>query len=464
LEDEEPPLLPSSNTEADEEKSSSVVGATFSLMKTLVGTGMLALPSGLAVVSDQPAMLWSANAMLLGLGVLSAYTFWSLGRLANATGGRTLSDMWARVFLGSSARVVSVANLVYCVGLCLAYSLVLGDSLSALGQSAVGATSASSSSWLLSRQSVILSVTAFLLWPLCNLKSLAALAPFSIAGVLSSLFVTIFVAWRCPALVPSSPYRTGGSLVKLLSPALQPRFGTYNRMLSAAPVVLIALGCVAWMGHFSGPEFYHALGNRKESNSAADPPDQAQQNQLKKYSIMTVTGYSIVAVLNALVLSFGFLTFGGNAQGNVLNNYAVSDVGATLSRFLVSVSVASGYPFLFSAARSSARSLFGNGKSSGTVVPSQSRVSKTLMLLITGAALVVQDAGFVVSLIGAIAGTAIIYIFPPLLFLKRFAKERGVRWRLERGFCRFLVGFGAVSAVLGTVAAVVTTYFPLLLQ
>jgi hypothetical protein len=89
LGDEESSLLPSSNAETDDEKSSSVVGATFSLMKTLVGTGMLALPSGLAVVSDQPSMLWSANAMLLGLGALSAYTFWSLGRLANATGGRT---------------------------------------------------------------------------------------------------------------------------------------------------------------------------------------------------------------------------------------------------------------------------------------------------------------------------------------------------------------------------------------
>jgi amino acid permease len=448
--------------EEDEEKSSSVVGATFSLMKTLVGTGMLALPSGLAVVSDQPSMLWSANAMLLGLGALSAYTFWSLGRLADATGGRTLSDMWARVFPGSSARVVSVANLVYCVGLCLAYSLVLGDSLSALVQSAVGTTSALSASWLLSRQSVILSVTVFLLWPLCNLKSLAALAPFSIAGVMSSLFATIFVAWRCPALVPSSPYRAGGSLAKLLSPSLQPKFGTYNRLLSAAPVVLIALGCVAWMGHFSGPEFFHSLKSRQ--GSKGDPSEQPQKSQLKKYSIMTVTGYSIVAVLNALVLSFGFLTFGGNAQGNVLNNYAVSDLGATLSRLLVSVSVASGYPFLFSAGRSSAMSLFGTRTSSGKDAPSLSTISKTLMLLITSAALVVKDAGFVVSLIGAIAGTAIIYIFPPLLFLKQFASELGFWWRFEKCFCRFLVGFGAVSAVLGTLAAVMTTYFPLLLQ
>jgi Transmembrane amino acid transporter protein len=163
-------------------------------------------------------------------------------------------------------------------------------------------------------------------------------------------------------------------------------------------------------------------------------------------------------------LSFGFLTFGGNAQGNVLNNYAVSDLGATLSRFLVAVSVASGYPFLFSAGRSSALSLFGTGTTGGKDAPSQSAISKTLMLLITSAALVVKDAGFVVSLIGAIAGTAIIYIFPPLLFLKQFAAERGLRLRLERCFCRFLVGFGAVSAVLGTLAAIMTTYFPLLLQ
>jgi sodium-coupled neutral amino acid transporter 11 len=321
----------------DEETASSVIGVTFSLMKTLVGTGMLALPSGLAAISDRASMLWPANAFMLVLGALSAYTFWILGRLAYATGGRTLSDTWTRVhrqqrhgMRSSTARVVSAANLVYCVGLCLAYSLVLGDSLSALLRSAVVVggssssvpSSSSSSSWLISRHSVILAVTAAVLWPLCNLRSMKALEPFSVAGVLSSLFVTCFVAFRCPVLVPSSPYGSGGQFVSSLPPMLQPQFGTYSRLFSAAPVVMIALGCVAWMGHFSAPEFYHLLGGGRAPNEEAklddsparSPRQQDNPQQLNKYKIVTVVGYSIVALLNALMLSCGFLTFGGRSQ------------------------------------------------------------------------------------------------------------------------------------------------------
>lgn len=164
-----------------------------------------------------------------------------------------------------------------------------------------------------------------------------------------------------------------------------------------------------------------------------------------------------------------------------MNNYAVSDAGATLSRFLVSVSVGSGYPLLFSAARSSALSLLRNGRRGGEqdrdgdgvgdgsafaadTFAQEENLSRILLGLITIAALLVPDAGFVVSLIGAIAGTAIIYIFPSLLFLRHFRSRFGWQWTLERGFCRFLIGFGAVSAVMGTVAAVLSSYFPALLQ
>jgi amino acid permease len=297
-----------------------------------------------------------------------------------------------------------------------------------------------------------------------------ALAPFSIAGVLSSLFVTCFVALRCPAVVPASPYRAGGLLATSLPASLRPQFGTYNRVFSAAPVVLVALGCVAWMGHFSAPEFYNALGDSSSETAKVEAADQEQQRRkLGQYRIMTVVGYSVVAVLNAAMLSCGFLTFGGSSQGNILNNYAVSDAGAALSRFLVSVSVGSGYPLLFSAGRSSLLGLLGGsrggrGEDGSASSSPPRRLSVAMLGLITAAALAVRDAGFVVSLIGAIAGTTIIYVFPSLLFLKHFRNEKGWRWRAERTVCRILVGFGAVSAAMGTVAAVLSTYFPSLLQ
>jgi hypothetical protein len=48
----------------------------------------------------------------------------------------------------------------------------------------------------------------------------------------------------------------------------------------------------------------------------------------------------------------GFLTFGGNSAGVILNNYATADKGAVISRLLMTLSVIGGYPFMLRACKS----------------------------------------------------------------------------------------------------------------
>lgn len=443
--------------------TNSVAGATFSLMKAILGSGILALPAGLSAITDHPNMLWPANAILITLGALSAYTFSLYGRLAYLTGTQSLAEMWQRVQETEKSPLISIANFLYCFGCCLTFSLVIGDSISSILQASFGQML---SPWLLSRQASILAVTGTLLWPLCNLPSLAALAPVSIVGVIGSILSTLFVAFRCPALVPFSPYAVAGSgFLKGLPPTAQPLFGTYNRICSPAPLVLIAMACVAWMAHFSAPEFYHSLIDKNEKGNKQD------KVALKKYNQMTIAGYSAVAILNIIMLSCGFLTFGGHCSGLILNNYATGDIGASLSRLLVAVSVIGGFPFLFNAGRSSALDLLNVTDSAlpdKKVKTAKRNVTPGLFALITAVSLVVRDAGFVVSLNGALMGTSIIYIFPALLFLKQTASglvgrsKRGLG--MERWFCRFLVAFGGVSAVLGAITSVLNSYFPHLLR
>lgn len=456
----ESPLLSTSTTalkssvaattsEKESDDSSSVVSATFGLMKAILGSGCLALPAGLAAVSDFPSMLWPANVLLVVLGALSAYTFSLYGRLAHQTKGKNIGEIWQRVNGTDKSTLVSVANFVYCFGCCLTFSLVIGDSLSSLMQAG------GLCGWLASRQTAILAVTGTTLLPLCNLKSLAALAPVSIVGVLGTLVATLFVAYRCPALVPTSPYaKASGRFLKSIPETMQPSFRTYNRLASPAPLVLVAMACVAWMAHFSAPEFYTSL-------TGSSPTEEKRKTAIASYQKMTIAGYSAVAVINAMALTFGFLTFGGNAAGIILNNYATADVGASLSRFLVTVSVTGGFPFLFGAFRSAALDLMGKPETD----KNKSRMTLALLGLITAISLIIKDAGFVVSFNGALMGTAIIYIFPCLLFLKHTASRIASKsLRLERAFCRGLVGFGGVSAVVGAVTAVLNSYFPHMLR
>jgi amino acid permease len=436
------------SSEKKEEAPANVLSATFGLMKAILGSGALALPAGLAAMADYPQLLWPANIMLAGLGVLSAYTFSLYGRLAYRTGARNLGDMWQRVQNTDKSLLVSAANFVYCFGCCLTFSLIIGDSMSGLLRGA-GITG-----WLARRQSSILVVTTAALWRLCNLKSLAALAPVSIVGVLGTFVATAFVAFRCPAVLKSSPYAIAGEGLLASSP-MQPLFCSYNRLRSPAPLVLMAMACVAWMAHFGAPEFYHSL------KGSADDPDE-KKKAIAKYNLMTLLGYSSVAAVNAMLLSFGFLTFGGNCAGIVLNNYSTLDPGAALSRLLIMVSVIGGFPFLFGACRSAALDLFASGKEVTDSL--RKKATAILLAVITAISLIVEDAGFVVSFNGALMGTAIIYIFPALLFLKETAGRITSGWvRLERWFSRFLVVFGSVSAILGAVTSVLNSYFPHLL-
>ena len=471
-----------------------VLPAAFGLMKAILGSGCLALPFGLAAMSDHPSSLVAANLLLLGLGILSAYTFSLYGRLAHATGAKSLGDIWKRIFTSTTSSskkkdtswIVSAANLVYCLGCCLTFSLVIGDSLSGLLK---GSGLVSGGVWA-TRQASILGITTTVLLPLVQLPSLAALAPVSIIGVLGTMVIAAFMTLRCPAIVTSSPYAVSSAAssaskrLLLQTTPLSPLFQTYHRLQSPAPLVLVAMGCVAWMAHFSAPDFYHGFtvpNNDDQAESTTSSSDKSAA--LDKYNRMTILGYSLVAIVNAVILSTGFLTFGGNSMGMILNNYSPLDRGASLSRILVLVSMLGGFPFVFQGCLSSAMDLTRTVTTKDTgrsrtlsELDQRKRMTAILMSIITATSLVVEDAGFVVSFNGALMGTAIIYIFPALLFLKvtssssssiknTLVASSSKKWiRVERWFSKFLVVFGGVSAVLGAVTAVLNTYFPHLLR
>lgn len=487
----------------------SIAGPTFGVIKAMLGTGMLALPSGLAVITNHPHALWPAHALLVVFSILSAYTFLLYGRLTHATQATSLGDIWRKVHTRAqsssstttttaiaqimsaentnSGVVVSLASFVFCFGACLTFSLVFGDMFSGFLQGSLFFSQVLPA-WALTRQASILAITTTILFPLCNLQSLAALAPVSVIGVIGSVLTTVFLAWRCPSVVLHSPYSVPG-VGFLASVARQPSFSTYSRVQSPAPLVLLAMSCVALMAHFSAPEFYHSVASKEESvlvrrsgdETLMKKPDRQRDDDgaMGRFAKMTAVGYSVVAILNSLTLAFGFLTFGGACDGIILNNFSKSDWGANAARLLVGLSVVGSYPMLLRATRSAAFELTSFGKPRTT--PTRSRefgMTAFLLSVVTAISLVVKDAGFVLSFNGALVGSNIIYTIPALLFLKlqssqpeqRLSNGNAVKqparllFRAEQWLCRALVVFGVVSAVVGGATSVITTYFPHLLQ
>lgn len=438
-----PPLSQSATAESlesdgsgKEEEKQAISAATFSLVKATVGSGVLSLSSGVAAVGDVSAALVPASLLIVILGFLSAYSFLMIGRISQLQGSKetkSIGAAWESEIGADSSWIVSLSTFLTPLGAALTYSIVLGDMLSTLAKSA-GVTGL-----LARRQTAILGITSVVLYPLCNLSSLAALAPISIIGVVGMMFTSLFMVFRA---IPGGAYcaASGGSFLPTLAPALQPTFGLIgNNAYSPSILILVSMAATSYLAHFSAHEFCDGLKNKS----------------IKRFGTLTALGFGITALINIIVMSSGFLTFGGNCQGMILNNYSAKDIGATICRMVVTISLIGSYPIFLRGVKSSFFELFMKGKK--VTKRANKLVTTALLGGLTSTALVIKDAGIMVSLTGAILGSAIIYMFPSLIYLKltkRLIAEGKLKETIgvksERLFNKFLIVLGVALGVLGT--------------
>lgn len=118
----------------------------------------------------------------------------------------------------------------------------------------------------------------------------------------------------------------------------------------------------------------------------------------------------------------GFLTFGGNAQGFILNNYASTDTLATIARIAIGMGILFGYPLTFTALRDGVFELIKLSPEAKNkhYVP----VTIGLLSILTVSALILKNVGFVVSFGGALIGAMLIFTIPALMNIqniKRFS-------------------------------------------
>ena len=99
------------------------------------------------------------------------------------------------------------------------------------------------------------------------------------------------------------------------------------------------------------------------------------------------------------------------------------------------------------------------------LIPSRTAFTRIMHAILTAGGLLIADVGFVVSFIGAVFGSAIIYIFPALLFLAT-SKAREAAGaaptslvKAERWGCRAMALLGVVLGVLGGAVSIISAFF-----
>ena len=361
---------------------------------------------GIAAFGSAPSAILPATLLITIIGGFSAYGFSLIGRVCSYTGGKSYRDAWSQS-VGDSTSWIPAATCTFktCFAV-LSYSMILADTIRALLMTVGFETT---------RTVALLGITSTTLLPLCLLKNLSSLAPFSLVGIAGMFYTTIAMAIRyfggayklaVPAVKGSKKVAAvaaapAGKYLADVATNYQPKFGTVGASGALSPnvFILICMLSTAYMAHFNAPKFFIEL----------------KDNTIERYNTVVGTSFGISILLFALVGSLGFLTFGSACSGLILNNYSGKDVLMSLSRVAVAVSIVFSFPLAFVGARDGWLDLL--------KVPmdkrSDSVLIKTTLAILSGITLIasqLKELAFIMSLAGATLGNALIYVYPALMF------------------------------------------------
>lgn len=170
------------------------------------------------------------------MGGVSAYTFALIGRLCAETGTESYADAWDATVGTKWSWLIAFSCFVDCFAGNLSYSMILADTFTSL-LSGVGVA--------VTRTQSLLGVTSFVLLPLCLLKNMSSLAPFSLVGIIGMLYTTLAMVIR----YVGKNYAAGGEFFGAVA---APAFGNLGAASVFSPnsLILMCMLSNAFISHF----------------------------------------------------------------------------------------------------------------------------------------------------------------------------------------------------------------------
>lgn len=315
-------LLEGVKFERDDEAWVQDIGGTatifseiMNISKNLLGAGALSMAGGIAMFANSPWAVFSSSFEIILQAFVFGYFCVLIAKVCHLTESKTIRECWERtVGKRFAVAIVVVIGLNPLQGV-LAYDVILSQTFKSLCETF---------GILVSNSESLLLVTVFALLPLCLMKDIHALAPFSILGTLSVLLTALGMIYRCV----DGSYQPGGKYYDDLIPSMRPDFGTHYEPWSTKAVPLICMIFEAYVMHYNSPRFYTELKNRS----------------ISRFTSCVGGAFGLSALVYMAIASAGFLTFGGHSDNYILNNYSARDPLATLCRMLIGISTLTIYP------------------------------------------------------------------------------------------------------------------------
>lgn len=403
--------------------TSSIPSEVVNMTKNIIGGGALSLSGGMAQFANSNAAAISAVEWIFVLGAVFGYFCLIIGKSCDLTHSNTYRECWEKSVGPTGGRLIAIINTLDPLVGIFANASVLSQSIQLLLQ-------ALDIYW--SVQACLLIITLFAILPLCLLKSIHALTPFSALGMVSMLYTLVFMILRNL----DGSYQVGGMYYDDISPKRQPSFGTRNRPWSTDALPFVTMAYTAFDMHFNSPRFYAELQNAS----------------IPRFRQTVMYSFGITSVIYSLIAVAGFVTFGEHCESFILNNYSPKDPLAIACRLAIGVCALVTYPLNFMGVRDNCLDTFGITISCWCDSSTTRLNAFTILLLslMTFIECFFQDLGLIMSVGGGTTVALVCFVFPAFMYWQAIVQTPYTSdERREIWFVMILMGIGVIFGLIG---------------
>ncbi|KAL2788108.1 transmembrane amino acid transporter protein-domain-containing protein [Aspergillus keveii] len=353
--------------------------AFMNMANSIIGAGIIGQPYALR-----------QSGMVMGIVLLIALTItvdWTIRLIvvnSKLSGADSFQATMQHCFGRSGLIAISVAQWAFAFGGMIAFCIIVGDTIPHVLGSLFPSLREMSFLWLLTdRRAIIVLLVLGISYPLSLYRDIAKLAKASTLALISMAVIVVAVVTQGFRV----PQDSRGDVKSLLL--------VNSGFFQAVGVISFAFVC-----HHNSLLIYGSL----------------KKPTLDRFS--TVTHYSTaVSLIMCLTMGIsGFLFFGSQTQGNVLNNFPSDNILINIARLCFGLNMLTTLPLEAFVCRSVMTTYYFPDEPFN--MNRHLIFTSALVLTSVAMALLTCDLGAVFELIGATSAASLAYIFPPLCYIK----------------------------------------------
>ncbi|GIX92126.1 putative sodium-coupled neutral amino acid transporter 11 [Caerostris darwini] len=383
---------------------SNLAETSFNYINSVIGSGIVGIPYAL-----QQAGLGMGIILLLLIAIATDYSLCIMIKAGTLAGVTTYQALIQSQFGRPGYYFLTIAQFIYPLIAMISYNIIIGDTITKVLMRMFDVTR---DSVLGNRHFIVFLCTLFVTLPLSLYRTIVRLSLVSFLSLIFAVSIVLFVVIRA--------FTMAGKVIP-----------TDDGFVFANTGFTQAVGVIAfaYMCHHNSFLLFDVLDN----------PTQSRWNLVTHISI----GLSCIIIVVFGIC--GYVTFTGSVQGDLLENFCLSDDWANAARLIFTVTIMLTYPIECFVTRE----VFENAvfKEKQSSIYRHSILTVSLVTLTFALSTLTDCLSIVLELNGVLAAVPLAYILPAAAYIRVSGKPY---FTLEKAPAILLASAGLLIAMIGT--------------